>query len=783
MNRTLERVAILGAGSMGSQIAAHFANAGIPSLLLDLPSQGASKNALVEQQIAALKKRRPAPLYSTDDLHLIQAGNFEDDLHRVGECGWILEAVVEDLEIKRQLLQRVEEHRRPGTIVSTNTSGLSVDAISRDRSPDFRRHWLGVHFFNPPRYMKLVELIPTTDTEPYVVETVRIQCDRLLGKGVVVAKDRPNFIANRIGTFVAGRAMELMVELGLSIEEVDALTGAVLGRPKLGTFGVADLVGIDLLVKVLENLYLSLPDDPWRHVFQPPDFLKEMVRRGWLGRKAGQGFYKKSKKGILVLDVPRFEYRSPAASDFPSLSGALKEEDPGRRLEILIGSGDKSSAFLWPYLRDTLLYSAQRIPEICAQFYEIDRAMRWGFNWEWGPFELWDRAGFEAIAGAIETDGQQLPDWVRKLLSHGTPRLYVAGRRESLYYDPVQESFQPLAEDSGKISLSLLKRREEPVLANSEASLIDIGDGVACLQFHSKLNSIGPGTLELARESLEKVKDSYLGLVIGNQGSDFSVGANLALLLQKIQAGAWGEIEAVVKAFQDLTGAIRRSPCPVVAAPFQRVLGGATELCLGCHHIVASAETYMGLVEVGVGLIPAGGGCKEMIRRCSEGRDLGRESERVAVVREAFETIATARVSRSAREAEELHFLRKGDSIEIHPDRLLSRAKKKVLEAVRNGCRPSERLHEIPVSGEAGQAYLKIVLHQMQLSKRISKYDVEIGRHLARILCGGDLNHPAQVSEDYLLSLEREAFLHLCGQTKTRHRIEAMLKTGKPLRN
>lgn len=782
MTHSLNRIAVLGAGTMGAQIAAHLANVEIRTLLLDLPSDGPDRSLVARRALENLHKMEPRPFYTPEKARFIEVGNFEDDLSRLADCDWILEAVVEKLEVKKDLWRRVDAVRRPETIVSTNTSGLPVSRIAEGRSEDFRRHWLGTHFFNPPRYMKLLEIVPGPDTLPGLVNTVAFVGDRLLGKGIVIAKDRPNFIANRIGSFVAMKTIALMQELELTIEEVDALTGPAIGRPRTGTFRLADLVGVDVMVDVSRNLFENLPDDPWRELYRPPAFMEEMVLRDLRGRKSGQGFYKKQGDQFLALDPATLDYRPPQKPAIPSMEMARNETHPVRRIETLLAAGDKAAAFLWPFLRDTFLYSAQRVPEITDEFYQIDRAMRWGFNWDLGVFELWQALGTERVAERVEKEGGELPGWIRDVLSQPQQSFYTLGDRHELFFDLHSRQYQVLPDEPEKIRLELLRRREKVIASNPGASLIDLGDGATCLEFHSKMNAIGGDIVEMAGRALEEVEKNFLGLVVGNQGRDFSVGANLMLLLLEAQEGNWEEIDRMIRAFQHMTQSFRSCPRPVVATPFQRVLGGGVEVCMGCDAQVAAAETYMGLVEVGVGLIPAGGGTKEMlVRHTWEFRDDAADC--FPGVRRAFEIIGLARVGRSAEEARRFRFLSPTDGIEVHSERLLHRAKERVLKMVGEGYSPPQPDPSVPVLGAPGLARLKVGLHLMQRAGHISDHDALIGSKLAYVLCGGDLNHPTTVPESYLMDLEREAFLSLCGERKTLERIQHTLSTGKPLRN
>ncbi len=782
MTIKLNKVGVLGAGTMGVQIAAHLANVGVSTILLDLPSEGRDRSAIARKAAAGLLKMNPPPLFLPDNGRLIEVGNFDDDLAKLADCDWIVEAIAEKLEWKRDLWRRVAPHRRADAVATSNTSGLPLSQIAEGFPEDFRKRWLGTHFFNPPRYMKLLEVIPGPDTLPEVVDAMVAIGDRVLGKGVVVAKDRPNFVGNRIGCFVAARAMALRKELDLGIDEIDALTGPAIGRPKTATFRLGDLVGNDVLAFVGENMYHLLPEDPWRELFRPDDLLKEVVSRGWTGRKAGQGFYKKVGKEVLVLDPRTMEYRSQETPAIPSLAAVRNEPDPVKRVQTLLGAPDKASQFLWPYLRDTFAYTAHRVPEISDEIYQIDNAMRWGFAWQLGPFELWDGLGVSEIVERARRDGVEFPSWVDKLAARPDGRFYQTGTEPS-YFDLASDGFRPLPSDEEKINLSLVKQRKPPVLSNASASLVDLGDGVACLEFHSKMNSLDDQIVEMSQRALAEVEKNFVGLVIGNQGENFSVGANLFFLLGAARQGLWDQIDLAVRAFQNMTASFRRSSKPVVGAPFSRTLAGGAEVCLGCDALVAASETYMGLVEVGVGLIPAGGGTKELLVRNIEefGADPG--ADRMPGVKRAFQAIGMAKVSSSAEEARQLRYLRDGDAIEINGDRVLHRAKRKVLSMVEAGYQSPGARRDIPVEGAAGLAVLKVGLHLMRQAGYISEYDQQVGTKLSFILTGGDLNHPTTVSEEYLLDLEREAFISLCGEEKTQQRIEHTLKTGKPLRN
>ncbi len=782
MNLELKRVAVLGAGTMGAQIAAHLANVGVPALLLDLKREGDDPSALARQAVQRMLKMRPAPFFVPENAALIEVGNFEDDLEKVAGCDWVIEAIAEKLDWKRDLWRRVAPLRRADAIVSTNTSGLPLAQIAEGFPAEFQRYWVGTHFFTPPRYMKLLEVIPGEQTLPEVIEAVSALGDRLLGKGVVLAKDTPNFIANRIGTFAAGRAMALREEVGLTIEEVDLLTGPAIGRPKTGTYRLGDLVGIDVLMHVGQNLYDNLNGDPFKSTFLPDELMKRLVASGATGRKAGRGFYKKEGKEILVVDPETLEYRQQQEPRLPGLAEVRNDPDPVSRVRRLLESDGRESRFLWPLLRDSFAYTAGRIPEISDDVYAVDRALRWGFGWDLGNFELWDGLGAAEVVERSRRDGVEFPEWIDRVLESGSG-FYGMGERGPLYFDLQASALRPLPEEPGKVRLDVLKKLEGTVLTCPDASLLDLGDGVACLEYHSKMNSLGPAIVEFSARALDEVSRNFEGMVIGNQGANFSVGANLVFLLQAASQGLWEELQQAVAAFQTLTQSFRFSPKPVVAAPVGRTLAGGCEVVLGADAVVAAAETYMGLVEVGVGLIPAGGGTKEVLMRATAqyGQDL--RSDRMQGVRKAFETLGMAKVSSSAEEARRLDLLTATDAIEIQSDRLIHRAKQKVLALAAAGYRQPRPRPDVAVVGGPGLAVLEVGLHLMHRAGYVSDHDKLIGQKLCHVLTGGDINHATYVSEEYLLQLEREAFLSLCGEEKTHQRIEAMLKTGKPLRN
>src|SRR5580765_5891919 len=802
----VKKAAVLGAGTMGAQIAAHLANAGVPTVLLDIvpkepngsearPSGRATsdnaqdRNAIARAGLEAAKKSKPAAFFTADRAALVSIGNFEDDLARLKDCDLIIEAVVENLDIKRGLYEKVEQHRRPGSVVASNTSGIPLQQLAEGRSDDFRAHFLGMHFFNPPRYMHLVEIIRTEWTKPEVSCSMFGFLDERLGKGVVVAKDRPNFIANRIGTYGALVTMRAMLDDGYSIEEVDKITGPAAGRPKTATFRTFDLVGLDVFAHVVKNLHENLPDDPDREMFVMPEFVTKMIERGLLGNKTKAGFYQRrvgegGKREIWTLDYATFDYRPSQKVKLPSLDMAKNIEDTRERLKALVWSKDRVGAFLWKTISKTLTYTADRIPEIAATIVEVDRAMRWGVNWELGPFEVWDAIGVEKSVAKLKEEGRSIPANVQAMLDAGVKAFYKQKDGQQFYYDFVSEEYRPLADPPGTIILKSLKDRTGVIKKNSGASMIDLGDGVACVEFHSKMNSIGGDTLEMLKFAISETEKNFVGLVVGNQGINFSVGANLMLMLMEAQDENWEELEMIGRYFQSSVMSLRYSPKPVVVAPFQLVFGGGCEMVLHADRVRASAETYIGLVEVGVGIIPAGCGTKEMLVRALDSipADM-KDADPFPFVKRAFETIALAKVATSAEEARDFGFLREEDSISMNADRLIADAKKQMLALAATGYVQPQPRTDILALGAPALATLKLGVHLMKRAGYISDHDALIGEKLERILTGGDLNHSTRVSEQYLLDLERETFLSLIGTRKTQDRIGHMLKTGKPLRN
>ena len=720
MMRHVREAAVLGAGTMGAQIAAHFANAGIPALLLDVTRQAAREGL---ERARAIK---PDPFFTPSTHALIRTGGFDEDLGAVSTCDWILEAIVERLEIKQQLFERLEPHRRADAIVSSNTSGIPIARLAEGRSAGFQSHFLGTHFFNPPRYLRLLEVIPTPQTDPGVVEAVIAFADRRLGKGVVVAKDTPNFIANHLGLFGVMQVFRALATGEYTIEEIDAITGPAIGRPRSATFRTMDIAGIDVLAHVSQNLAERLDSESDRHLFELPPLVADLVKRGWVGAKAGQGFYKKAPDGeILTLDPSTMEYRPQQGARLPSLDAARNIEDVGERIRTLVNGDDKVGRFLRATLVPTLEYAERVAPQIAHDRVDIDNAMRWGFGWELGPFETLQQLG----RGATQV--------VRK-----TPKKVVK--------------------------------------KNAGASLVDLGDGVLSVEFHSKMNAIGGDTIQMLEAGVKEASANYSALVVANDAVNFSAGANLLLLLLEAQEGNWDEVDMMIRSFQRATMALKYADVPVVVAPAGLTLGGGCEIALHADRVHAAAEAYIGLVEVGVGLIPAGGGTKEMLARAMEDRPPA--ADPLPAVQRVFETIGYAKVSSSGPDAKRLGYLRDADGISMNRDRLQDDAKAIALARVPEYVRPQPRM-AIRVGGSGVLATLKLGIHLAWRGGRISDHDAIIGRKLAWVLAGGNAQHATTVTEQQLLDLEREAFLSLCGERKTQERIAHTLKTGKPLRN
>jgi 3-hydroxyacyl-CoA dehydrogenase len=788
---------------MGAAIAAHLANAGIPTLLLDIPTPELSseeaarglsldspvvRNRVVNSLFEASKKLKPAAYMLADNAKLITTGNFADDIEKLRDRDLIIEAVVENLDIKHKIFAEVEKHRKAGAIIASNTSGIPIESIAEPFSEDFKRHFLGIHFFNPPRYMKLVEIIPGKQTSGEVSCSIAGFLDQRLGKGVVPAKDRPNFIANRIGTFGMMATVHEMIAMGFTPTEVDQMTGKAIGHASSATFRTSDLVGLDVLAHVNKNLYPVIPEDNDREMFLVPDLIEKMLASRLLGDKTGGGFYKKTKTPdgkteILELDLDTLEYKPQQKTKFPSLEAAKQIDDIAKRINLLVWGDDNVAEFLWKTMSRTFRYAAKRIPEIADTIVEIDNAIKWGFGWEIGVFESWDAVGLELSVERMRAEGQAIPANIEKMVAAGAASFYKDEAGARSFFDLTSGEYKPVPERPGVLVLKSVKERSEVIRTNPGASLIDIGDGVACLEFHSKMNSLGGDTVQMLNFAIDEVEKNFRGLVIGNQGQNFSVGANLMLLLLAAQEEEWDDINLMVNALQQAIIRIRYSARPVVTAPFGLTLGGGCEISMHGDRVRAAAETYMGQVEVGVGLIPAGCGTKELTMRAMDAAAKAPDADPLAFLKKTFELIGMGKVATSAQEAKSFGLLRECDSISMNGDRLIADAKQQVIELDLLGyVRPVQR-EDILVLGDSAQAAMKLALHMMKRGGYISDHDELIGKRLAHVMSGGDMNHRAYVSEQYLIDLEREAFVSLCGEQKTLERISAMLKTGKPLRN
>lgn len=809
MIKSMKRVGVIGAGIMGSAIAAQLANVGIEVLLLDIvpPSlteedkkKGLSedspqfRNRLSNKGLENALKSKPASFYLPENSKLIKTGNIEDDLDKLKDVNWIVEAVVERLDIKRQLYERLEKVLVPGTIVSSNTSGIPAKALCEGRSEGFRKYFAITHFFNPPRYMKLLELVPGPDTLPEVIEKLAKFCEKVVGKGVVYAKDTPNFIANRIGTFSMFAVIRAMMELGLPIEAVDLLTGPVVGNPKSATFRTADLVGLDTVLHVAENVYQGAPNDEQRDMFTPPEFMKRMLEKGMLGEKTGQGFYKKvkhnGKKEILSLDIDTLEYTPRQKVIFPSLETAKNLEELPDKVRTLYWADDLAGKFTFKTLSDTLIYSANRIPEIADDIVNVDNAVKWGFARKMGPFEAWDAIGLRKSVERMKQEGYSVPQWVEEMLQSGKESFYKVENGKRYYYDITIKDYREIPSVPGVIYLPLLKQANKVITENKGASLIDLGEGVACLEFHTKMNALGEDILTMIFKSADIIERDYDGLVIANHADNFSVGANLYQVLFLAQEEEWDELEYAVRKFQEAMMRLKFMEKPVVAAPAGMALGGGCEICLNSDRVRYAAETYMGLVEVGAGLIPAGGGTKELYLRNTEHlfevpkRGLyPKQIELMPFIARAFETIAMAKVSTSGPEAVKLGYLRPTDKMTVNRDYLIEDAKKTVIAMNLEGYTPPRQRDDIRVAGRDTFAMIKLALWTMRKSDYILDHDVTVSERVGYVLCGGDVNENTIVTEEYLLDLEREAFLSLCGHPLTQARIQHLLSTGKPLRN
>lgn len=791
--RHIQKAVVIGSGVMGSGIAAHLANIGIPSLLLDIvpkelteaeQAKGLTlespqvRNRLSQGAVQKLFKQKPAPLASKSNAALITAGNLEDHMGQLSEADWIIEVVVENLDVKKKVFEKVDQYRKPGSIVSSNTSGISIEAMVEGRSEDFSKHFLGTHFFNPPRYLKLLEVIPAQSTDPEVVQFMKTFGEDTLGKGVVFAKDTPNFIANRIGTYGLLVTVKEMLKGGYSVGEVDSVTGPLIGRPKSATFRTLDVVGLDTFIHVAKNVYDQVEGQE-KEVFEVPDFMLKMRDNGWLGSKSGQGFFKKEGKEILQLNPETLEYEARGKLKAASVEMAKQEKGFSGKMKTLVYGKDRASELLWSILPPVLVYSAELNGEIADDITGIDQAMKWGFGWDKGPFETWDAIGVAKSVERMKAEGLNVPEWVENMIAEGHESFYKEENGDLFFYH--NGSYLPVEENEKVINLKRLKKKNGVIKKNSGASLIDLGDGVALLEFTSPNNAIGMDITQMINYAVDEVSKNYKGLVIGNQGKNFCVGANLAMILMEAQDDNVFEIDMVVKHFQQAMMKLKYSSFPVVAAPFGMTLGGGTEVCLPADHIQASAETYMGLVEVGVGLIPGGGGNKELYLNYYNSLPKGVDFDLQKVANRVFEMIAMAKVSTSAAEARDYNFLSQSDGISVNGDHLIYDAKQAVLHLAENYTAPVKK--KVPVVGEPGYATLLLGAQSMYQSGFISEHDLKIAKKLAYVIAGGKVPYGTEVDEEYLLQLEREAFLSLIEKPKSQQRMQHMLVKGKPLRN
>ena len=805
MNKKIKKAAVIGAGVMGANIAAQLANVGIDTLLIDIvpPVSGNEidkdeknyRNSFALKGIKRAQKSSPASFYLAENARLITAGNLEDDAGLLKDVDIVIEAIVEDLSLKKELFKKIEKELKPGTIVTSNTSGISVADMCEGLSKDFRKHFAVTHFFNPPRYMKLLEVVKGPDTLPEVIDVIVENFERVIGKSIVFAKDTPNFIANRIAVFTTFNNIRVMTELALTIETVDELTGTVIGFPKSATFRTTDIVGIDTLFHVAGNVFRNAPDDEKRNIFVPPDVINTMLENNLLGEKSGQGFYKKKKATngesiILSLDWNKMEYRERESVKYDSLGAAEKQHDLTERIRALYYAEDNAGIFTFRTRTDEFIYAANRIFEIADDVLNIDNALKWGFNREMGPFEMWDAIGLEKSVSFMGKAGYAIPAWISKMLQKGFKSFYIRENGRRYFYDPGKEAYIEEFLNPGIIWLPSLKERQKKVTGNNDASLVDIGDGVACLEFHSKMNTIGEGTIRMINESVDIVAREFEGMVISNHAETFSAGANLLLIIGAAKAHDWGKIDQMVKILQDTLMRLKYLDKPVVAAPAGLTLGGGCEICLSSDRVRYGAETYMGLVEAGIGLIPAGGGTKELLIRNTEhlfevpaGGIYQKQIEMLPFIAKAFETIALARTSTSGPEAVNLGYLRKTDRMTVNRDFLLNDAKNTVTAMNLEGYEAPKPLNSIRVPGRDTLAMLKLAIWTMHEQGYATEYDMTVAEKIACVLCGGELFADTRVSEQYLLDLEREAFLSLCGNKKTQERMQHMLMTGKPLRN
>ena len=790
-NRSIKKVAVLGSGVMGSRIACHFAGIGIPVLLLDMvpaaatdSSKPSERNKLVNDALTAAIKSNPSPVYNKDVIKRISTGNFTDNMKDIAAVDWIIEVVVERLDIKQLIYAQVEQFRKPGTLISSNTSGIPIHLMAEGRSEDFKKHFCGTHFFNPPRYLRLLEIIPTEYTDPEIVAFLLHYGDVFLGKTTVLCKDTPAFIANRIGVFSIMSIFHIMEKLGLSIDEVDALTGPIIGRPKSATFRTADVVGIDTLVKVAKGVAENCPNDESKALFTIPNWLETVVTNNWLGDKTGQGFFKKTKsatgKEILTLNLQTMEYGPRQKPKFASLEAAKPIEDLKQRIQLLSAAPDKAGEFYRAFHFSLFSYISHRIPEISDEVYRVDDAMKAGFGWEIGAFESWDAVGVAKTVAAMKAAGYSVAAWVEEMLAAGANSFFIVKDGKRLFYDIATKTYLPIP--GGEAFIILQNHRDKTIWKNSACNLVDMGDGVAGFEWSSKMNSIGGEVLEGLNKAIGIAEDKFKGLVIANEGTNFSAGANVGMIFMLAIEQEYDELDMAIRMFQNSMMRVRYSSIPVVIAPHGLSLGGGCEINLHADKVCAAAETYIGLVEMGVGLIPGGGGTKEFALRA--GDDLHEDEPETVTLKNRFFSIATAKVATSAQEGFDMGILRKGqDEIVMNTGRRIAAAKKSVIELYDQGYTMPVQRKDVKVMGRAGLGAIYAGINAMWRGGYASEHDKLIAKKLAYVLCGGDLSEQSLVSEQYLLDLEREAFLSLCGEKKTLERIQSVLKSGRPIRN
>lgn len=795
MIRRIKKVGVLGSGVMGSRIACHFAGIGIQVLLLDivppgLPADASSvqRNKIVNDALAAALKSSPSPVYTKDVVKRIVTGNFDDNMQDIGTCDWVIEVVVERLDIKQQVYEKVELYRKPGTLITTNTSGIPIHMLVEGRSDDFRKHFCGTHFFNPPRYLRLLEIIPTAETDPGVVDFLMQYGSLYLGKTTVLCRDTPAFIANRIGVFGIMSLFRIAEKMKLTVDEVDALTGPVAGRPKSATFRTADVVGLDTLVKVARGIYENCPHDESRDIFTIPGWLNKMVENNWLGDKTGQGFFKKSKgaggeKEILALNLENFEYAPRVKARFATLEAAKPIDDLAQRLKVLVAGKDKAGEFYRQFHYSLFSYISHRIPEISDEIFRVDDAMMAGFGWEMGAFESWDVLGVEKTVNEMKEAGYPVASWVEEMLAGGVGSFYKVEDGIRLSYSPVQKKYRvPEGKGEAGAFIVMSNYKDRLVWKNGSCRLYDLGDDVLGLQWFTKMGSMGGDVLSGIQTAIERAEKSYKGLVVANEGANFSAGANVGLIFMLAIEQDYDELDMAIRMFQQTMMRVRYSSVPVVVAPHGLALGGACELSMHADKCCPAAETYTGLVELGVGLIPGGGGTKEFVLRAAD--EMHEDEPETITLKNRFLTIATAKVATSALEGFETGVYRRGlDEVVMNIDRRISEAKRSVVEIHASGYSMPVQRKDIRVLGRSALGALLAGINGMWRANYATDHDALVARKLAYVMCGGDLSEPALVSEQYLLDLEREAFLSLCGEKKTLERIQSVLQTGKPVRN